>query len=185
MKGVVFVELLAMAESLIGEEAVDDILDSVELASGGAYSSVGNYPCSELMTLVDAFSRHTGHSPTFLQIAFGKWIFGTFAKGYTEFFEGKADAFSMLDSIEGEVHVEVRKLYPEVELPTFTTRRIDRQTFEMVYISERPLVDFCQGMIEACLEHFDEEATISKTETRTEDGFGAVFQIRSASQLAA
>ena len=42
MKGIVFVELLAMAESVSSEEAVDEVLDTLQLESDGAYSTVGN-----------------------------------------------------------------------------------------------------------------------------------------------
>lgn len=185
MKGVVFVELLAMAESLIGEDAVDEVLDTAELESDGAFSAVGNYPCSELMILVEAFSKHTGYSQSFLQTAFGKWIFGKFAEGYTVFFEGKNDAFTMLESIENEVHVEVRKLYPEVELPTFSTERISPDTLQMIYSSERPLVDFCEGMIQACLEHFGTAGEIEKTLIKSETEFGAKFDIRVPALMAA
>ena len=154
------------------------MLDNVELESDGAFSAVGNYPCSELMTLVGAFSDHTGHSVQFLQTAFGKWIFAKFAESYQVFFEGKDNAFTMLESIENEVHVEVRKLYPEVELPTFATNRLADGSLEMIYSSERPLVDFCQGMIEACLEHFGEQAEITQTKLQDDNLFGAKFNIR-------
>lgn len=36
MKGVIFVELLRMAEANAGEELVDQVLDSLTLESGGA-----------------------------------------------------------------------------------------------------------------------------------------------------
>ncbi|GGA11465.1 heme NO-binding domain-containing protein [Neptunicoccus cionae] len=185
MKGVVFVELLSLADSLIGEEAVDDVLNSTELASGGAYSAVGNYSCSELMALLGALSQHAGTTPEILQTIFGKWIFRRFAQTHAPFMEGKETAFQMLDSIEGEVHVEVRKLYPDAELPSFATRFLSPQSFEMIYISERPLVDFCQGMIEACVEHFGETASVLRTPVRSETGSGATFTIRLNSPLAA
>lgn len=185
MKGVVFVEMLSMAESLIGEDQVDEILDNVSLASDGAYCSVGNYPCSELMILVDAFSQHTGVPAADLQCTFGRWIFGKFSQAYGTFFEGKNDALMMLESIEGEVHLEVRKLYPDVELPTFATRRVDPFTLEMVYTSERPLVDFCRGMIEACMAHFSMPADIQQENFKAGDRFGARFNIRVLAEIAA
>ena len=178
MKGVVFVELLSMAETLLGEDTVDDILENSNLASGGAYSSVGNYPCSELMTLVGAFSQSSGQPAAVLQAAFGNWIFGKFSESYTTFFEGKTDAFSMLEVIESEVHVEVRKIYPEAELPSFHTQRIKPDLLEMIYASERPLIDFCQGMIEACLAHFGQKAIITKEHITTSACFAARFRIQ-------
>lgn len=60
MKGVIFVELLAMAEDAFGEDAVDRVIDDTALPSGGAYTAVGNYPCEELIALVRGFSAHSG-----------------------------------------------------------------------------------------------------------------------------
>ncbi len=177
MKGVVFVELLNMAESIAGEDAVDAILDECPLKTGGAFTAVGNYPCSELMILVQAFSEKLNAPVSELQNKFGRWMFRRFVEGYPAFFVGKDDAFTMLESIEDEVHVEVRKLYPEVELPTFATERLDAATLKMVYCSERPLIDFCQGMIEACIEHFKEPANIQKTDHSTDTAFKADFNI--------
>lgn len=180
MKGVVFVELLAMAESVAGEDLVDDVLETAPLQNGGAFTAVGNYPCSELMTLVQAFSDRLDAPVDDLQVLFGKWMFNKFVDGYPAFFEGKHDAFTMLESIENEVHVEVRKLYPEVELPTFATERLDGQTLQMVYSSERPLVAFCHGMIQACIEHFQTPADITRDEHNHDGQFACNFRIQMA-----
>ena len=180
MKGVVFVELLSMAESVAGEDAVDEIIESLDLVSGGAYTSVGIYPCSELMTIVEAFSVALDAPVADLQRQFGSWMFRRFVDGYPVFFVGKSDAFTMLESIEKEVHVEVRKLYPEVELPSFDTRREADGSLIMSYRSERPLVDFCHGMISACVEHFKEEMSIECSKVAVEGKFAADFQIRHA-----
>lgn len=160
MKGMVFTELLSMAEHVIGEEAVDDILDTLDLDSDGAYSAVGNYPCAELLKIVDAISRHTTVPVPELERQFGQWIHGRFVEGYPEFFKDKPNVLAMLDAIENEVHVEVRKLYPDAELPTFDTEWLNSKSLRMNYSSDRPLVPFCHGMIEACIEHFGDPAEV-------------------------
>ncbi|GAA6181131.1 MULTISPECIES: heme NO-binding domain-containing protein [unclassified Shimia] len=180
MKGVVFVELVRMAESVMGEDAVDEILDSADLESDGAFSSVGNYPCSELLTLVDAIGERLNAPVEALHEKFGNWMFGRFVEGYPIFFEGKTDGFGMLESIENEVHVEVRKLYPDVELPTFATERIGTDTLKMVYSSERPLHHFCRGMVESCMAHFEQEFTLQMTERPDDTRFCAEFLITKA-----
>ncbi|MEP2784274.1 MAG: heme NO-binding domain-containing protein [Pseudoruegeria sp.] len=180
MKGMVFVELLNMAENAVGEEMVDDVLDEYQTTSKGAFTAVGNYPCSDLMSLVGGFSEKTGISGDDLQTMFGSWMFERFSLGYPQFFEGKNDAFTMLESIEDEVHVEVRKLYPEVELPTFATERTPDGGFIMSYRSERPLVPFCKGMIEACLKHFGQEAQIVVKDFSESAEARADFIIKSA-----
>lgn len=178
MKGVVFVELLNMAEKLAGEDLVDEVLDSCELENDGAYSAVGNYPCNELMALVQAFSDRLEQPADLLQKKFGHWMFSRFVEGYPQFFVGKTTAFAMLESIEDQVHVEVRKLYPNVELPTFATHRINDETLQMIYKSERPLVSFCEGMIEACADHFGTSVQIGKIENHIENEYQAEFEIR-------
>lgn len=180
MKGIVFVELIRMAESVMGEEAVDDILDKVDLESDGAFSAVGNYPCRELLKIVDAVGAELGAPSAALHRQFGHWMFGRFVDGYPVFFEGKKDGFDMLESIENEVHVEVRKLYPDVELPSFATERLENGRFKMVYSSERPLHHFCHGLIEACLQHFNEDASLEMTERTTGERFCAEFVMQKA-----
>jgi len=162
MKGIVFVELIRMAESIIGEEAMDEIIDQCALSSGGAYTAVGNYPCAELVTLVEALSSHTGTASTELQRLFGKWMHEHFVISYPSFFADKPDALAMLSAIEDEVHVEVRKLYPDAELPRFETERIDANKLQMTYRSPRPLNDFCHGLVEGCIDHFGHHADISR-----------------------
>ncbi len=177
MKGTVFVELLKMAEDAFGEDVVDDVLDKAKLENNGAYTTVGNYPCSELIKIVEAFSEHSGLSPEVLQKKFGHWMMGHFGEHYPEFFQGKTNSFDMLEAVDGEIHFEVRKLYPEAELPRFDTERKSESHMEMSYSSPRPLVGFCHGLIEACVDLFDENADIERGETRNTNN-GTVFQIK-------
>lgn len=177
MKGMVFVELLQMAEEALGEEAVDQVLDGLDLSSGGAYNAVGKYPCSELMRIVAAFSDHTGIPMAELQRKFGHWMHGRFVTAYPAFFADKPDALAMFEAIEDEVHVEVRKLYPEVELPTFETERLAPDRLRMTYRSPRPMSDFCHGLIEGCITHFGRPATVERRDIGSPGESVAEFHI--------
>lgn len=160
MKGLVFAELLEMAETQLGERAIDEVFDGLTLASEGAYTRVGNYPCSELIALVEALSKKMDVSPESFQQRFGHWMFKSFSASHPEFLEKRAGAFDMLEAIEDEVHVEVRKLYPDAELPRFEVDRRASNRLVMRYISQRPLKFFCLGLIEGCLSEFSETAKI-------------------------
>lgn len=162
MKGTIFVELLKMAEDAFGEDTVDDVLNKADLDNDGAFTSVGNYPCSELVKIVVAFSAHSGLSPEVLQRKFGHWMMTHFVEHYPKFFEDKTSAFAMLEAVDKEVHVEVKKLYPDAELPRFDTERHAPHHLTMTYSSPRPLEAFCHGLIEACLDHFGETGEISR-----------------------
>ena len=178
MKGIIFVELLAMAEDAFGEEAVDGVIASSRLPSGGAYTRVGNYSCEELMTLVRAFSALAGVQGDALQRRFGHWMMQSFGQHYPQFFVGRGGSLDMLERIEDDIHVEVRKLYPEAELPTFETVRLGRNALDMTYRSPRPLADFCQGLIEACVDRFGETARIERLDAAVEGVTEATFRIR-------
>jgi hypothetical protein len=178
MKGLIFVELIRMAESVMSEEQVDDILDEANLQSDAAYSTVGKYPCSELLTLVEAFGKHLDTPVENLYVRFGHWIFSTFANSNPAFFHGRSDAFDMLEAIDCEIHVEVRKLYPDAELPRFETERSGENELIMRYRSDRPLRHFCLGMIEACVQHFGRPAEVTMSDVEGANACSADFSVR-------
>ncbi|THH35161.1 guanylate cyclase [Aliishimia ponticola] len=177
MKGVIFTELMAMAEENFGEEAVDAVIEAADLPSGGAYTSVGNYPCEELLTLVGGFSAHSGLPAEELQRLFGHWIMDGFERHYPQFFVTRNTSIDMLEAIEDDIHVEVRKLYPDAELPSFETEREGPSTLNMTYRSPRPLAAFCQGLIEACAVKFNETAQIERKDSVTPEDTVARFRI--------
>ncbi len=167
-----------MADAKAGEVAVDQMIARCPLTSNGAYTSVGTYPASEFCSLTTAFGEAAGMAPDALQREFGHWMLRRFLSSFPVYFESKADAFSMLESIENEVHVEVRKLYSETELPTFETIRQGNDTLVMIYRSPRKLVAFCHGLIEACMKHYGEAADITCVDRSTPGIAVAEFTIR-------
>lgn len=180
MKGVVFVELLEMAEDRFGAEAVDAALEACPLSTGGAYTRVGNYPCGELLAIVEALGAVADTPPDALQRSFGHWMMRHFARAYPQIVARHADAFSMLEAIEAEVHVEVRKLYPNAELPRFETERPAPGRLRMTYRSPRPLGAFCHGLIEACLAHFCAEGRVENRGPAPGDPRSVVFDVSAA-----
>lgn len=177
MKGLVFIELLKMADGVFGEAVVDRVLDASPLKSGGAYTAVGYYDCAELIILVDAFSKESGIARPELERRFGHWVMKSFAAGYPEFFRKYDTAFGMLEAIENDIHLEVRKLYPDAELPSFSTFRHSDSDLELNYKSERPLASFCYGLIEACFQTYGEPATVEMKDRSTGPKGDAVFFI--------
>jgi hypothetical protein len=180
MKGVVFVELLGMAEDMLGEEVVDRVIDGCDLPSGGAYTTVGDYPCSELMALIAGFSAETSVPGEELQRLFGHWMMGSFRRNYPSFFVDKPTAFDMLESVEGEVHVEVRKIYPNAELPHFDTHRPDQDSLDLTYRSSRQLAHFCKGLVEACVQEYGTPTTIKMEDRSGPEGAHAILSLKRA-----
>ena len=163
MKGIVFTEFMEMVEQAYGYEMVDALIEDNELPSGGAYTNVGTYDFQEMVQLVTSLSEKVQAPVPKLLHTFGCHLFKSFKKGYPAFLEAASDAFDFLESIEKYIHVEVRKLYPDAELPTFKTHRPNEQTLEMLYFSERRMGDFALGLIESSLKYYDEQANVTMT----------------------
>ncbi|MEZ4883671.1 MAG: heme NO-binding domain-containing protein [Chitinophagales bacterium] len=170
MKGVVFTEFLEMVEDKFGYETVDSIIVKSEVKSQGAYTSIGTYPSSEMFALVEQLSDEQNIPFSTLLNVFGNYLFHRFAKIYHPLgFEEMKSSFDLLESIEEHIHIQVQKLYAKSELPTFSTYRETENRLVMMYQSERAMGDLAVGLIEGCLKHFGETASIEKVNI-TEDG---------------
>ncbi len=164
MKGVIFTEFVRLVESAFGEDMMDSLIDSCDLPSGGAYTAVSTYHHSEIVQLVVALSEKSETPVPDLLKTYGNYLFGRFVDLYPGFFEGRNDAFSFLESIEGTIHVEVKKLYPDAELPSFDTSRPSENQLEMVYESSRHLEDVAHGLMQGYIDHFGDPCTIDRND---------------------
>lgn len=170
MKGIVFTEFLEMVEDRYSPDIADSIIEACRLASGGAYTAVGTYTHDELVQLVTQLSRTTATSIPDLLRAFGKHLFGRFALAYPQFFDHVPSTFAFLERIEDHIHVEVRKLYPDAELPSFTCDTPHPGQLRLLYQSTRPFADFAEGLILGCIEHFGEALDVQRDDLSTGNG---------------
>lgn len=162
MKGIVFTEFLEMVENRFGYEVVDRIIQAADPESGAAYTSVGTYDHHELLKLVGALSEIAQIEVPMLVREFGKHLLRSFVNSSPQFFEGVNSAFEFLRTVDNRIHIEVRKLYPEAELPTFECRSQGPDHLEMIYRSSRPFADLAEGLMLECVEHFGEEIHIER-----------------------
>ncbi len=176
MKGIVFTEFLGLVESRFGYDVVDEIIQAADLPNDGAYTSGGTYDFRELARLVDALSQSTATPQSELTKAFGSYLFQRFLQGFPAMFEGVSDAQTFLLRENDVIHVEVRKLYPDAELPSFDYVKDDAsQSLEMRYDSARPFADLAEGLILACIEHFGNEMHVRRDDCGAADGTSARF----------
>jgi hypothetical protein len=76
----------------------------------------------------------------------------------------------MLKTIDNHIHVEVRKLYPDAELPVFEYQQPDEDHLILTYNSPRGFADFALGLIEGCIQHFGDTVEIERKDLS--DGAG-------------
>lgn len=162
MKGIVFTEFLQMVEDVFSANMVDDIIDETNPASGGAYTNVGTYDHREIVNMVIELSKRTGIGVNELIRSFGQHLFMRFTLGYPGFFQGIDDAFVFLSGIENIIHAEVRKLYPDAELPRFETEYYDAKKLILLYKSSRHFEDLAEGLILGCIDHFKQNISVQR-----------------------
>jgi hypothetical protein len=176
MKGVVFTELMDLVEETWGADALDRVIDAADPPNGGAYTAVGTYPHSEVVALVRALEAETGLSVPQLLHAFGRHLTRTFARSHAAMFDRCDDALALLESIDQQIHVEVRKLYPDAELPRIETSRTD-QGMEVIYRSPRAMGSLAHGLIESTLDYYGHEGASVHVAGQSDDGTEVRFQI--------
>lgn len=172
MKGIVFREFIDMVESQFSLETADAIIAGSTLSTDGAYTSVGTYPHEEMVDLVTNLSRETSTPIPDLLRHFGRYLFGRFAVVHPDHVLSYHSAFELLRRLDGNIHVEVRKLYNDAELPSFSYETLGDDRMAFTYSSNRKLADFAHGLIEGCIAHFNEQMRIER-EDLPEDAAGA------------
>ena len=174
MKGIVFTEFLDMVDSAFSPAVADRIIEMAAPPNAGAYTAVGNYEAAEMVNLIQALAEVSGTPVQDLIYAFGRYFLGRLATMHSDYFREAGSTFSLLESIEGHIHVDVRKLDPLAELPSFDCDRPDADRLVMDYSSPRGLAKLAEGLISACIEHYGEDIDL-QVESQSEDGTKARF----------
>ncbi len=176
MKGIVFSEFLDMVDEKFSIEMSERLIDEVKPPSGGAYTTVGTYDAQEIVDLVLKLSEITSISVPDLLKTFGRHLLSRFAVIFPQFFEGVTSTLDFLPMVESYVHLEVKKLYSDAELPSFTCESPYPGRLEMIYRSARNFPDLAEGLILGTADHFNERIEM-KRERIPEDPSAELFII--------
>lgn len=160
MKGIVFTEFLDLVEDKFGLETVDEIIEKSDLKTDGVYTSIGTYAFSDMLQLLQNLSQKTKITIDELLLIYGEHFFGVLEKSYPELLATYKDPIEMISSIENHIHVEVRKIYPDAELPTFEVIEKKENSLVMIYKSSRAMHHFGLGLMNKTFEHFNSTASI-------------------------
>jgi len=176
VKGIVFTEFLELVEDKFGLEMVEEIIEKSELSSGGAYTAVGTYDFAEMLSLLKNLSEKTSISIDDLLLTYAEHFFSVLASSYPGLIEKYEDPIELLSSIENHIHIEVRKIYPDAELPTFEVLEKTKTSLILIYKSSRAMYNFGLGLMNKTFEHYNASATIH-LEKLKEDGTEVKFSI--------
>ena len=160
MKGIVFTEFLDLVEVKFGLETVDEIIEKSDLKTDGVYTSIGTYAFSDMLQLLQNLSEKTKITIDELLLIYGEHFFSVLEKSYPELLATYKDPIEMISSIENHIHVEVRKIYPDAELPTFEVIEKKENSLVLIYRSSRAMHHFGLGLMNKTFEHFNSTASI-------------------------
>lgn len=179
MKGLIFTSLIEYSEQTYGLEFVERMLGSLELSTAGAYTGVGTYPSGELLAMIDYLADHTDAENEELQADLGKFTFDALARRYPQLLATYSSSFECIYEVDQTIHRNVRKLYPDAELPNIGAQLDDGgNTLRLQYESRRPLMHFARGLLHGCAEFFDEEISVEMTDLSGGKGTLARFVIQ-------
>ncbi|MEZ6060790.1 MAG: heme NO-binding domain-containing protein [Planctomycetaceae bacterium] len=161
MKGIAFTLLNELVEQKFGMEVWDSLLEST--GQDGVFTAAASYPDQAILNLVAALSQHSGIAAEDLVRAFGEFMFTGFAQQYPSFFPDGISARELLKSVDGIIHVEVKKLFPDALLPRFEYEEPSADRLVMIYRSERQLCALAEGLINGAAAWFGEPIQHSQT----------------------
>jgi len=160
MKGIIFTEFLDLVEDKFGLEMVDRIIEESDPESGGIYTAVGTYPFSEMLGLISRLSSNTAIPVDDLLYVYATHFFSVLTSSYSQLIESYKDPIELLASIENHIHMEVRKIYPDAELPSFETIERSDKRLVMIYRSSRAMYSFGRGLMDKTFDHYNKKAEI-------------------------
>jgi hypothetical protein len=172
VKGLVFTTFFDFCEERFGLDLLDDAIDDAQLPHEGAYTSVGTYPFEEMVALITAVVKRTGTGMPALLETFGGFCFQSWVKKFPSLFADR-DLFDVIADIDRFHECEVRKLYPDAELPSFRVCERSAHHLSLDYISCKPLADLAVGVIRGAAVHLGCPATVTYGTT----GGGIRFRI--------
>lgn len=177
MKGVVFTEFIEFIENKFGFDVCDDMIEKSNTSTNGVFTQAGNYPFSDMFNMVKTLSDITSIAIPDLIQAYGEHLFGMLIKIYPKPVTAYNNSFDFIENVEHVVHPEVKKLYPDSDLPTFEPISRDLNMLKIKYISSKPLMDFAKGLMIACGKHYGENLTINYEVLKGGESYEAEFTI--------
>jgi hypothetical protein len=161
MKGIVFNLLEKAVRTDFGDEAWDQLIVTSKVS--GAYTSLGNYPDSDLVRLVGAASSSLKLLPDEVLRWFGKRALGFFHERYPALFQSHENTRSFILALNEIIHPEVRKLYPGADVPVFKFDTSSQNVLLLEYYSKRRLCAFAEGLIAGAADHFGEHVNMHQS----------------------
>ena len=160
MKGILFNVVQDVVTEALSADAWDDVLDAAGVP--GSYTSLGTYPDTDLAPIVQAIADLADLSfEETLRLA-GVLGFKHLARRNPALIDGIGGWRKLISSLDDIIHPEVRKIYPDAEVPGFATVD-DGDALRVTYTSQRGLCALAHGLMEGAGAWFQGELRVEHT----------------------
>ncbi|MCH9683126.1 MAG: heme NO-binding domain-containing protein [Deltaproteobacteria bacterium] len=178
MKGVVFNIFEEFVRDSFGAQTYEALLDAAGVPPTEPFVGPSTYPDETMTTLVVTASKMLNTEIPVLLRKFGAALFyGLHAKA-PGFAEAHHDARSFLLCVEGVVHMEVRKLYPDAYVPTFEYTTPSEDTLGITYRSKRRMCHLMEGLLDGMADYFGTTIQQHQTQCMHQGGETCEFVIQ-------
>jgi hypothetical protein len=161
MKGIIFTEFLDMVETQFGLAVVDEIITNSHTVNNGVYTSVGTYDFNEMVALLVALGEVVSKDIQDLLYTFGLYLFQSLDEAHPEIIRNYKSPMPLIAAIEDHIHVHVKKLYPDADLPSFLILEKFKSKLVLVYSSKRGLYSLAHGLIVSAFKHYGQQVKVS------------------------
>lgn len=160
MHGLFFTTLMDYLEQDFGLEVVDAAVRASNPASAAAYTAVSDYPHQELFSIITAAASRLGRDPAELLQQYGRRVFQALLQKHPGAVADAGDTLEFIATVDRHVHAEVQRRYPGARVPALTVSRASAGGGTVEYRSHRPLADVAAGMLQGCIDFFQDELTL-------------------------
>jgi hypothetical protein len=94
---------------------------------------------------------------------FGRAAVPLLAEAHPQFFAPFSSTTPFLLTINDVIHAEVRKLYPDADVPEFEFGTASEGRLALAYQSPRRLCALAEGFIDGAADHFGEQVSIEQS----------------------
>lgn len=159
MKGALFNVVQDVVEAEFGPEAWDEAVTRAGV--DGVYTSLGSYADDELAALVGALSEIARCSRDDVLVLAGRKGLAVLVARHADLIEDLDGWRGVLRGLDGIIHPEVQKIYPDAEVPSFEVV-CDDAVFQLVYRSSRNMCKLAEGLIVGLGEHFGVDLSVTQ-----------------------
>ncbi len=162
MKGVIFNVVQEVVEDAFGIDFWDDAVDLAGI--DGSYTSLGSYEDGDMIALVGAIAELGRVSRNDVLVLAGRNGFDKLASRHTELLAGLSGWRDVLDQLDGIIHPEVRKIYPDADVPSFDANQVSGAGQDVVlleYESKRNLCGLAEGLVKGMGDWFETELAVT------------------------